>query len=277
MTREDTIRSLFSKQERGLEIGPSYNPIAARRLGYNVEVLDHASADELRAKYAGEANVDAKLIEDVNYVWSSSSLSETIGKVAAYDYIVASHVIEHTPDMLGFLNECSKLLAPDGRLVLAVPDMRRCFDACRPISSLGHILQAAHEKRTRHTAATAFDHIAYMAMLEGRAGWSKDQRGTVTLVNDLAFARSVWERSLHDTAYFDFHAWVFTPSSFRLILSDLHELGATDLRESDFQLTDEIEFLCVLRKNSPGKAPSRSQLACAIRTELMEWPAEAGH
>lgn len=276
MTRENAIRSLFSKQGRGLEIGPSYNPIAPRRLGYNVEVLDHASADELRAKYAGEANVDGRLIEEVNYVWSGLSLSETIGKAAAYDYIVASHVIEHMPDMLGFLNECGKLLAPDGRLVLAVPDMRRCFDACRPLSSLGDILQAAHEKRTRHTAATAFDHIAYMAGLEGRAGWSKDERGTVALVNSLAFAQSVWNRSLHDTAYYDFHAWVFTPSSFRLALSDLHELGATDLRESDFRLTDGFEFLCVLRRNSPGTVPSRSQLAHAIRTELMEWPARPG-
>jgi SAM-dependent methyltransferase len=272
MLREDLIRSLFDKASHGLEIGPSYNPIAARRLGYQVDVLDHASADDLRAKYATEANIDASLIEDVDFVWTNRSLSETVGTTHIYDYIVASHVIEHTPDLLGFLSECSLLLKPTGRLVLAVPDMRRCFDACRPLTSLGNILQANHEKRSRHTAATAFDHVAYMTALDGRRGWSRADTGTMALVNDLTFAQAVYERSLEDSVYHDFHAWVFTPSSFRLLTADLYALGKTNLREADFRLTDGFEFISVLTKHAVNQVPPRTDLSRNIRLELMEWP-----
>jgi SAM-dependent methyltransferase len=212
MTREEVIRSLINKEARGLEIGPSYNPIAARRLGYWVDVLDHATADELRAKYSGESNIDCGLIEEVDFVWNDRGLTETVGASGIYDYIIASHVIEHAPDLLGFINGCSALLKPTGRLVLAVPDMRRCFDAFRPLTSLGCVLQADEEKRRRHSAATACDHIAYMASLDGRAGWSRNDIGKLVPVNDLDFAQSIFKRSLIDNAYYDFHAWVFTPS-----------------------------------------------------------------
>ena len=274
MSREDLIRSLFDKSARGLEIGPSYNPIAARRLGYHVDVLDHTSTEGLRSKYANEPNIDVGLIEEVDFVWTDGSLCETVGAVASYDYIVASHVIEHTPDFLGFLNQCSALLKSDGRIVLAVPDKRRCFDACRPLTSLGEILQAHHEGRTRHTPATAFDHVAYMVTLDGRSGWARGADGCVAMANDLGFAKAVYERSLSDPAYHDFHAWVFTPSSFRLIMSDLAAIGETDLREADFRLTDGFEFLTVLSKTGGRDVPTRTELSRSILRELSEYPAE---
>jgi hypothetical protein len=62
-----------------------------------------------------------------------------------YSYIVASHVIEHTTDLLGFLVESEKRPRPEGVLVLTVPDKRFAFDVlrharasvtyCRPTSS----------------------------------------------------------------------------------------------------------------------------------------------
>lgn len=40
----------LKKDGLGLEIGPSHNPIAPKKAGYNVHIVDHASAEELRAK-----------------------------------------------------------------------------------------------------------------------------------------------------------------------------------------------------------------------------------
>ena len=59
----------------GLEIGPLHNPVAAKRDGYQVEIVDHASTDGLRAKYAKDSNVDVTRIEEVDYVTDGRSTS----------------------------------------------------------------------------------------------------------------------------------------------------------------------------------------------------------
>jgi len=44
MDRNDRIKSMFDTYGFGLEIGPSYNPLLPKAEGYNVEILDYASA-----------------------------------------------------------------------------------------------------------------------------------------------------------------------------------------------------------------------------------------
>jgi hypothetical protein len=84
--------------------------------------------------------------------------------------------------MLGFLEECGVLLKPTGILVLVVPDKRRCFDMFRPLASTGSVLQAHLENRSRHLPASAFDHAAYFATLNGAVGWTEGTAGEVRLV-----------------------------------------------------------------------------------------------
>ena len=43
---------MVDRQGQGLEIGPSHNPIAPKKNGYKVHVLDHGTAEDLRAKLA---------------------------------------------------------------------------------------------------------------------------------------------------------------------------------------------------------------------------------
>jgi len=40
----------LSKNQKGLEIGPSFSPLAAKKDGFNVKILDHATAEELAEK-----------------------------------------------------------------------------------------------------------------------------------------------------------------------------------------------------------------------------------
>lgn len=273
MDRVASIRSMFDASGRGLEIGPSYNPLLPKSEGFNIEILDHATADELRAKYANEPSVDRSRIEDVDYIWDGRSFLEIIGEVRRYDYIVASHVIEHTPDFLGFLKDCDNLLKPEGTLVLAVPDKRRCFDFFRPLSTTGAVLQAHHERRPRHIPAVAFDQVAYAAKLDGVTGWLENSTGDLALENDLSFAWRVFERSVASKEYYDFHAWTFCPSSFRMIANDLHEIGALALREDKFMLSPGVEFFVTLGRSGPGCSLTRQQLLLQAQAELREFPA----
>lgn len=123
MSRIDKALHAIRRDGLGLEIGPSHNPMAPRKAGFNVHTLDHLDAEGLRRKYANHGvNVDD--IEDVTFVWNGEPLHELVGGTAIYDWILASHVIEHTPDFVDFVQECEKLLKPDGCLTLVIPDKR---------------------------------------------------------------------------------------------------------------------------------------------------------
>ena len=148
MSRADHIRSMFDGTGPGLEIGPSHAPLMSKADGNDVSIFDYLDAEGLRTKYAA-AGCDVSLVEDVDFVGDGRPMSEVIGRLGAFRWIVASHVIEHVPDLLGFLRDCDTLLAPGGVLVLAVPDKRFCFDLLRPVSTIGQVLQAHVDGRKR--------------------------------------------------------------------------------------------------------------------------------
>jgi predicted SAM-dependent methyltransferase len=228
-TREEKVFHLLDKKGAGLEIGPSHNPIAPKSKGFNVHILDHASAADLRSKYQGHS-VNLNNIEDVDFVWSGEPLHELIGKTGCYDWIIASHVIEHVPNLISYLQQCEKLLKPDGILSLVIPDKRYCFDYFSSSSSSGNILDAFTEKRVRPSHGQIFDHISNASKRQGNIAWGLDGLGGADeLVHTFTEAQAHWIHSLSTTDYIDVHCWRFTPASFRLVISDLLNLDLIGL------------------------------------------------
>lgn len=263
--RKDLLLSLFDATRLGLEIGPSFNPLVSKAEGYNIEILDHLSADNLREKYKNAPNVDLSKIEEVDYVSDGGSILKLIGKLQHYDYIIASHVIEHTTDFLGFISDCEQLLNDKGILVLAIPDNRFAFDCLRPYSTTGQILQAHLEKRQRHTPGQVFDEVAYNCRRDGEIAWNNCDSGSLSFFRPLSDAKAMFEELQQHDAFFDIHAWQFTPSSFRLIMNDLFEIGAIRLRENSFHETVGHEFIISLSKSGAGCSVDRLLLAeCSI-------------
>lgn len=240
---------LLDKTGLGLEIGPSHNPIAPKKEGFNVHILDHASATELRNKYQGHG-VDLDNIEEVDFVWHGEALHELIGKTDCYDWIIASHVIEHTPDMVTFLAQCEILLKPGGVLSLVIPDKRYCFDYFNAVSSTGEFLDAFELKRKRSSPGKVFDHFAGAATRDGNIAWGKGSLGKVGLLHNYDEARAHWDRAAATEDYIDVHNWRFTPSSFRLILQDIQMLGLTSLGLVKEFETEGCEFYAALRKSN---------------------------
>lgn len=272
MANKEKLRSLINSNEAGrdlvgLEIGPSFDPIVAKRDGHNVEILDHMSAADLRLKYQNAPHVDLSAIEEVDYISDGGSIFELVGKPAHYDYIVASHVIEHTVDLLRFLEDCQGLLKPDGRLILAVPDMRFSFDCLRPVSTTGQVVEAYFEKAKRHSLAKLFDEMAYNCRREGEIGWPRGTVGKLAFFRPVADAKWILEEYRKDEAFVDIHAWQFSPSSFRLIVSDLYKLGLIELREQSFDASQDNEFFVVLSKKAGDCPLTRMALAECILVE----------
>ena len=259
--RHELLLSLFNPAGMGLEIGPGFNPLLPKSAGYAVETLDHASQADLVRKYTGAAGVDVSRIEPVDYVSSGASVFAAIGEPARYDFIVASHVIEHTTSMLGFLQDCEKLLKPDGVLVLAVPDKRFSFDVLRPVSSTGDVLQAHLEGRQRHKPGTVFDEIAYNVLRGGVLAWPAENHGELAFFRPLADAKAIFEHVCRSDDFIDIHAWQFTPSSFRLIVNDVNEIGLLGLRELSFHDAWGSEFMVSLSRQGLGPQLPRIELA----------------
>ena len=269
MDRRKTLLSMFDATGLGLEIGASYNPLLPKAQGYRVETLDHATQAELQSKYRDNPGADADAIEPVDHVSDGRLMVEVIGRDKTYDFIVASHVIEHAPDILGFLKDCEALLKPGGVLVLAVPDMRYCFDRFRPRSSLGAVIDAHREGRRRHTRASLIDRIAYNSRLDDRPGWSRTCTGTQRLQFDLETVPAIAAK-YESGAYVDTHGWQFTPSSFRGLVEDLFSLGMIGLREERFVETPIFEFFTILSREGQGPGLSRLELLEAVLDEEAE-------
>jgi len=249
MDRIDKALHKIDKKGLGLEIGPSHNPIAPKKAGFNIEILDHASTEELREKYKGHP-VKIEDIETVDYVWRGEPINELIGKRNRYDYIIASHVIEHITDLASFLMQCENILKPNGVLSLIVPDKRYCFDFLRWPSSTGDVLQAYVEKRHRHAPGTVFDYFSNVVKMGGAIAWSHGTpNAEIAYIHTFEQAKLLWMQAQTQDDYIDVHSWRFTPSSFKLILHDLNTLGITQFTEVCSFDSTGCEFYITLGKS----------------------------
>lgn len=275
MANKEKLQQLINQSApgmngKGLEIGPGFDPVVPKRDGFKVETLDHLSAQDLRSKYQNNPSVDVSRIEDVDFVSDGGPMLSLIGKPGYYDYIVASHVIEHTVDVLGFLLDCQALLKPTGRLVLAVPDMRFSFDCLRPVSTTGQAIDLHHSRPTRHSIGRVFDELAYNCQRDGAIAWQKNADGQLQFFRPIADAKWISEQYQAGSMFLDIHAWQFTPSSFRLMIKDLGELELIGLKEESFELSNDNEFFVVLAQAAPGCTVDRMALAQMVLREHSE-------
>lgn len=282
MDRVEKALHALDLSGRGLEVGPSYNPLVAKSSGRRIETVDHAQQDELVAKYRGFGLAEEQLarIEPVDHLWLGGSLLDVIPEHGAYDYIIASHFIEHTVDLIRFLTDCQVLLRDGGRLALVVPDKRFCFDRFQPLSTLGDVLDAAQTGTAFHPPGALVDHQAYACTRDGALIWSADLHGELAAQFDnLAGAAEALQNGLAQKEYFDTHRWKFTPTSFDLLIADLADLGQHDFGVLESFPTEGFEFFVTLGKGAASHQPrDRIAILQRIEAELAEaaGPGELG-
>lgn len=247
MNRPETLLSGLSKPDRIIEIGPSHAPLAPKAEGWNSFVVDHDTRENLVTKYQA-MGVDPNKIEEVDFVWKSGALTDAVPENyhGTFKAFIASHVIEHSTDVIRFLLSAQNLIDPGGLIVLAVPDKRKTFDFFRPLSTTSQAITAFEERRDRHTAETHFDNAAFSVNKGGDAGWLETDTRVATFATDLAGAVAHWKMAQRDS-YVDAHAWVFTPASFELLVLELSELGYLNLRLDRREENPTTEFYAWLK------------------------------
>lgn len=268
MNRKDFLLKYVNKDKAGLEIGPSHNPIAPKSEGYNVEIIDHTDEDGLIKKYKNDASVDVLNIEKVDYVWEGQTYKDLTKKSQHYHWIIASHVIEHTTDFIRFINDCNDLLTDSGKLILAVPDYRFCFDQFRAITGLSKVIDAHSNKHTLHSIGTIAEFHLNVSSRGGKIAWKEHHSGKAELLYSHSEAMEIYESAKNSKEYLDAHAWCFTPSSFHLILHDLKTLGLTELSVADQYSPGGSEFFFVLSRETTSNSVDRVKLLLETQKEV---------
>ncbi len=249
----------LSRDGVGLEIGPSYQPIAPKRDGWRVETVDYLNEDALREKLRAQGH-DVSRVEHVDHVWAGQRFSDLLGP-ARFDWVIASHVVEHVPDLIAFLQDCEAILKPGGVLAIALPDRRQCFDVLRPSTSIARILDAHLERRVAPSPGAVAEHVLFAALSNNQLMWS-GRPGAMRFAHDDAGLAIDLARQVVDTgAYHDVHVWTFTIARFRLVVHDLWRMKLLGLREVSAAAGAAGEFYCHLSTRGSGPREDRMTLA----------------
>ena len=269
LSRIEKALAFIDRDGLGLEVGPAHSPIAPRREGFNVHVLDYMDAEALREKFQ-DVDVDLQKIEDVDFVWKGERLPDLVGGTGLYDWIIASHTIEHLPDVAGFLIDCQDLLKPQGVVSLVIPDKRYCFDRFRPLTTTGEVLDAYRQRRNRPTPGSVFEALVNCVTLDGEISWSAGTQGKFESPYSFGFAQDSWSQAAAGS-YVDVHVSCFTPASFRLILRDLVSLNLLRLEVThEFETTGDEFFVTLGQGATHSSAKERVPLLRTIESELAE-------
>ena len=259
---EKLLGDLDIAKTSGLEIGALASPLL-RPPRANIRFVDHTDRATLRAKYADDPNVPANEIVPVDAVWGESTLAECFPG-ESFDYVIASHVIEHVPDVIGWLDEIAAVLRPGGRLILAIPDRRYTYDVKRRETRLSDLIDAHLRGARRPTQGQVFDCKAHVVAFDHTEAWSASASPDIAapfVSSAYALAKALESR---DGAYVDCHCSVFTARSLLALLDGLLELRLLPYRLDRFHVapvgSNEMSLVLLRESEGADRAAARSAI-----------------
>lgn len=202
---------------RGLEIGPGKSPHCERA---NTVFLDRFT-DNKDATPAPDIIADAAKVPVTD---------------DAFDFLFASHMLEHHQDTLRVLYEWKRVLRPGGALFLILPHHARTIDRYRAVTTLQHHID---------DFARLGDQDDHSHNEEMRAGWSKlEDFDQLRAEFEAEWKMDVWDwpgRIKNGVVHF--HVW-----SQNEIVDLLRYVGLSIEYVTDVLPEDPISFLVIGRR-----------------------------
>ncbi|MBI36938.1 MAG: hypothetical protein CL568_05075 [Alphaproteobacteria bacterium] len=262
MSRKDKIlKNIDVQSMKGIEIGALDRPTISPNEG-SILYADHASTDDLRRKYKDDSNVNLPEIVDVDFVLGDRNLTHSVGEKNKFDYVIASHVIEHVPDVISWLQDISNVLQDGGILSLVIPDKRFTFDYFRATTTAGELIESYLSRSTRPSTKQIFDFFSTSIKLDAVQRWNgKLDEAQLAKLHSLSLAEKKSKENLENNEYVDIHCTVYTPKSFFQLIEVLFELDLISFKVVSFFDTseNELEFFVSFQKipSSTNKEQAR--------------------
>lgn len=259
----------------GLEVAPYFKPVFSKS-AHNVRYVDYIDNDEIAKKAAKNPSPEKNELPKIDWVWKpGKTLRKCIPSDITFDYAIASHVMEHVPNPVGWLNEILEVMREGSVLALALPDRRYSMDFYRLETSFGDLLSLWITAPTVPTPAQIADFLSHSFydprdcrhnQMEWRkkheaaslAQLSRPYSDEETLKYALMAARK---------EYLDAHCTVWTPDDFHEAFRRVIDLGLMNASLSVSESAEGLdEFIVHLTKRGAPRVK---------RNELVKFPKSA--
>ena len=238
----------LNTQQAGLEISPLFRPTALKAI-HNVYYTDYTSAEDSRFKHANYIHDE---IMDIDFIWTPGRrLSECVPENTKFNWAIASHVLEHVPDPIGWLLEVFEVLEVGAVFSLALPDKRYCYDKFRRETEVSDLVDNWIRSQKIPSPKQIYDFLS--RSINDSAGESdnnfiapdrfEDAPRTYSDKEALNFSIDSWTAG----TYLDVHCSVFTPESFYGLIEKLNAIGILNVEASPPEQGKE-EFFIKLKK-----------------------------
>lgn len=241
-------------QTRLLEIGPFDKPLFERSR-CQVAYLDYFDTATLRERAAANPNRDPAAVVELDYVLAGRRIGTVVDR--RFDRVVASHVLEHLPNLFGWLREVASFLEPGGRLLAVLPDYRYTFDLQRPPTSLGELIENDLLGLERPAMRSVFDQRYYHRNVNAGKLWTDAAGHTAETPRTFTLKQSFALMKRGRQEYIDGHCNLFDPEGFVEALTAARELGLQPFAVQALRPTETrfLDFMVRLDLPAPGPTP----------------------
>ena len=160
MDRYEVLTAPLKLSGTGLEIAPYFYPLLDKAR-HDVRYVDCIDNDTIAKKAAENPGAIGREIPRIDWVWTPGKpLRSCIPADIVFDYCVATHVMEHVPDTIGWLNQILEVMRDGAVLALALPDRRYTMDHYRRETTLGDVVGNWISAPSRPTGAQIVDFLS---------------------------------------------------------------------------------------------------------------------
>jgi SAM-dependent methyltransferase len=228
-----------------LEIGALDTPVY-RPHEQSIRFLDWYTTEELRVFLKDRPNRNFEHVVPVDFPVKDRFFSRHLED--RFDLVIANHVVEHIPDLIGWFHEVENVLAPGGRLLIAVPDRRFTFDILRSPSDAIELIRCHDEGLEKPTCWQIVRDLYYHRPINAEQVWSGTHKQHLdTRRHSMKDALETAKRLAEE--YQSVHCHVFSHDTFPALWQDLADSGLVHMEIEALQgvIRQSNEFLVLLK------------------------------